>query len=115
MRIFSLQNRDGATWFHRACAVLCLLLLMFSVAHTAVGHADGLMTAPSAVHNVQSVSADTPDTCAVCVAMATAVVLAVLAFTAPRLARPRPPVAVAVSLPVTGWHTCLFSRPPPVR
>lgn len=110
------HDRDGATGFTRACAVLCLLLLMFSVGHTAVGHADALMAPATASHALQSFSADTPDTCALCVAMTTAlVVLAVLAFTAPCLARPRPPVTVAVLLPVTGWHTDLFSRPPPVR
>lgn len=110
------HHRDGATWFTRACAVLCLLLLMFTVAHTALGHADSLIAPHAGIsHTLQPLSADTPDTCALCVAMTTVVVLAVMAFTAPRLARPRPPAFVAVLLPVTGWHTDLFSRPPPAR
>ena len=115
MHFQSAHHRDGATWFSRACAVLCLLLLMFSVAHSALGHADALITPATASHSLQSLSADTPDTCALCVAMTTVVVLAVMIFVAPQLARPRPPVVTAVLLPVTGWHTDLFSRPPPAR
>ena len=108
--------REGATWSSRACALLCLLLLMFSVAHTALGHADSLTApVPAVSHSLQPLSPDTPDTCALCVAMTTAVVLAVLAFATPTLARPRPPAVVAVLLPVTGWHTSLFCRPPPSR
>lgn len=110
------QHRDRATWYSRACALLCLVLLLFSAAHVALGHSDAL-TAPATLqtHSLQPLSPDTPDTCALCVALTTIVVLAVLAFSAPQRARPRPSSARVMLLPVTGWHTSLFSRPPPVR
>lgn len=116
MRLRLQHHDDSATRFSRACAILCLLLLMFSAAHTALGHSDTLLApATSQTHSLQPLSPDTPDTCALCVALTTIVVLAVLAFAAPQRARPRAPLARAILLPVTGWHTSLFSRPPPVR
>lgn len=116
-----LQIASGTTRFQRVCAVLCLFLLLFSVAHTVFGHSEALkapltdsLGAPG--HSVlQSLTTDTPDTCALCVAITTIVVMAVLTLGAPRPSRPRTPVLLQLSGTVTGWHPSLFSRPPPAR
>lgn len=116
-----LQVAHGTTRFQRVCAVLCLFLLLFSVAHTAFGHSDALRAplaganGPSGNPVLHALTTDTPDTCALCVAITTIVVLAVLAIAAPRQAHPRPPVLLQLSGTVTGWHPSLFSRPPPAR
>ena len=120
MRLPQFPARDrSSSAFSRACAVLCLLLLMFSVAHTAVGHADAL-AAPSLhgagltwTHGGEPAGPDSADACAVCVALSTMVALAVFAFGLPRAAQPRPIFHVAASGPVTGWHASLSCRPPP--
>ena len=110
-----LQQRSESSRFQRACAVLCLFLLLFSVGHTVLGHSDVLRPAQGigAHHELQSLTSDTPDTCALCVAMTTIVVLAVLAFAAPELAQTRPPLRLTLASPVTEWHPSLLSRPPP--
>ncbi|MEZ2345616.1 hypothetical protein [Terriglobus sp. RCC_193] len=116
-----LQTANGMTRFQRACAVLCLFLLLFSAAHTAFGHSEALKAPLAGAigasgHPVlQSLGTDTPDTCALCVAITTIVVMAVLILAAPRQSHPRPPVLLQLSGIVTGWHPCLFSRPPPAR
>jgi hypothetical protein len=116
----SKQRRIGtATVFDRACAVLCLLLLCFSVGHTVLGHGDpgsaaGLYDAHAGLnHQVSAPTADTPDTCALCVAMASAAPLIIFSVNVPQVAQPRPPVPVAMDGPVTGWHASLSCRPPP--
>ncbi|WP_157178279.1 hypothetical protein [Terriglobus roseus] len=115
-----LPARDrSSSAFSRACAVLCLLLLMFSFGHTAAGHADAL-AAPS-LHGMgltlsqagDPAGPDSADACALCVALSTIVALAVFAFGIPRTARPRPIFRVTPTGPVTGWHASLFCRPPP--
>jgi hypothetical protein len=120
MRVSQFPVRDrSSSAFSRACAVLCLLLLMFSVAHTAAGHADAL-AAPS-VHGMgltldhagDPAGPDSADACALCVALSTIVTMAVFAFGIPSAAQPRPILHIAVSGPVTGWHPSLFCRPPP--
>ena len=109
------QQRDASfTVFHRACAVLCLLLLCFSIGHTVFGH--GGFTAPvqtTASHELAPLNTDTPDACALCVAMASAVVLLVFAVGVPRATQPRPPMVLIATGPITGWHPSLFCRPPP--
>jgi hypothetical protein len=115
MRLSQPLQRDGsASIFHRAVAVLCLLLLVFSIAHTIFGHAELPLGAPaSPVHHLGATATDTPDACAVCVAMATAVVLLVFTIGIPRRAQPRPPLDFITSGPLTGWHHSLSCRPPP--
>jgi hypothetical protein len=115
---FPARNRSSSA-FSRACAVLCLLLLMFSVAHTAAGHADAL-AAPSLHgmaltlnHAGDPAGPDSADACALCVALSTIVTLAVFAFGIPRAAQPRPILHIVASGPVTGWHAALSCRPPP--
>ena len=117
---FTKQRRVGSsTVFDRACAVLCLLLLCFSVGHTVLGHSElgspaGLYDAHAGLsHQVTPLSTDTPDACALCVAMASAVPLHVFSVAVPQTAQPRQPVPVALEGPVTGWHASLSCRPPP--
>ncbi|SEC48263.1 hypothetical protein [Terriglobus roseus] len=115
---FPVRDRSSSA-FSQACAVLCLLLLMFSFAHTATGHADAL-AAPS-LHGMgltldqtgNPAGPDSADACALCVALSTIVTLAVFAFGIPRVSQPRPVLRIAASGPVTGWHSSLFCRPPP--
>jgi hypothetical protein len=114
------RTYGSATVFDRACAVLCLLLLCFSVGHTVLGHGD--LGAPAGVYNTQASlghqvaapSPDSPDACALCVAMASAVPLHVFSVCVPQAAQPRPPSPIAIDGPVTGWHNALSCRPPPV-
>jgi hypothetical protein len=119
--ITGLQAANSTTRFQRVCAVLCLFLLLFSIAHTVFGHSDVLKaplagaTGSSGNFALHAPNTDTPDTCALCVAITTIVVLAVLSLAAPRQAHPRPPVLLELSGTVTGWHPSLFSRPPPAR
>ncbi|WP_156993531.1 hypothetical protein [Terriglobus sp. TAA 43] len=116
-----LQAANSTTRFQRACAVLCLFLLLFSVAHTVFGHSEALKaplagaTGSSGNFVLHALNTDAPDTCALCVAITTIVVMAVLILGAPRQAHPRPPVLLELSGTVTGWHPSLFSRPPPAR
>ncbi|SDF35701.1 hypothetical protein [Terriglobus roseus] len=116
-----LQIASGTTRFQRVCAVLCLFLLLFSVAHTVFGHSEVLRapqvgaTGSSDNSVLHALTTDTPDTCALCVAITTIVVMAVLTLGAPRPSRPRTPVLLQLSGTVTGWHPSLFSRPPPAR
>lgn len=120
MRLSQFPARDhSSSAFSQVCAVLCLLLLMFSFAHTAVGHADAL-AAPSLhgmgltlTHGGDPASPDSADACALCVALSTIVALAVFAFGIPRAAQPRPILRIAATGPVTGWHASLSCRPPP--
>lgn len=117
----ALQAANNTTRFQRACAVLCLFLLLFSVAHTVFGHSEALKAPLAGVNGapgnsvLRALTTDTPDTCALCVAVTTIVVMAVMALAAPRQAHPRPPVLLELSGTVTGWHPSLFSRPPPAR
>jgi hypothetical protein len=114
-----LQQRTESSRFQRACAVLCLFLLLFSAAHTVFGHTDALQSAMTSApglsdhHELQSLATDTPDTCVLCVAMTTIVVLAVLALATPQRTQTRPTLRLVFTGPVTGWHPSLFSRPPP--
>jgi hypothetical protein len=48
------------------------------------------------------------------VVMATAMPLHIFGVSVPRTAQPRPPVPVAIDGPITGWHSALSCRPPPV-
>lgn len=115
----ALQQRTESSRFQRACAVLCLFLLLFSAAHTIFGHADALQSAMTSApglnghHELQSLATDTPDTCVLCVAMTTIVVLAVLALTAPQRAQTHTTLRLILTAPVTDWHPSLLSRPPP--
>ncbi len=114
------QRRDGtATVFSRACAVLCLLLLCFSVGHTVLGHSD--LAAPAGLYDshaeltkqIAPQPADAQDTCALCVAMASSAPLDVFSVVIPEIEQPRSPEPVALDGPVTGWHASLSCRPPP--
>jgi hypothetical protein len=113
-------HRPGASVFDRACAILCLLLLCFSIGHTVLGHSD--LAAPAGLYNTQAAathhlappSSDTPDACALCVAMASAVPLHIYSVSVPQTAQQRPPVPVAIDGEVTGWHASLSCRPPPL-
>ena len=117
----ALQAADNTTRFQRACAVLCLFLLLFSAAHTVFGHSEALKAPLAGINGapgnsvLHALTTDTPDTCAVCVAVTTIVVMAVMALAAPRQTHSRPPVLLELSGTVTGWHPSLFSRPPPAR
>ena len=115
----TLQQRTDSSRIQRACAVLCLFLLLFSAAHAVFGHADAfqsaLTSAPglSGHHELQSLATDTPDTCVLCVAMTTIVVLAVLSLATPRRARTHRTLRLVLTASVTDWHPSLLSRPPP--
>jgi hypothetical protein len=113
------QRFRPASIFDRACAVLCLFLLLFAVGHTVYGHADALQPAPSLSagvsvgHQAAAALPDTADNCVLCAAMSTAVPLQVFTASVPQAAEPRQPGAVETAGPVTGWHASLSCRPPP--
>ncbi len=110
-----------ASAFDRACAVLCLLLLLFSLGHATVGHSDAFNAAslhgmtPTVSQQVMPTVGDTADACALCVALSTVVVLAIFAFGVPSAARLRPSLTETISSPLTAWHASLSCRPPPAR
>jgi hypothetical protein len=102
---------------NRARAVLCLLLLLFSIGHTVYGHGD-LQLTPTPAHGMQgdriaAAAQDTPDACALCVAMATAVPMHGPTLQIPVTAQPRPPAEVLPGEAIHEWHPSLLSRPPP--
>jgi hypothetical protein len=112
------QRSRPASIFDRACAVLCLFLLLFSIGHTVYGHADALPSPTlsagvSVGHHATPALPETADNCVLCAAMSTAVPLQVFAASIPQAAEPRQPAAVEPTGPVTGWHASLSCRPPP--